>query len=295
VTAVGTDDLTLHKAAELLGVHYMTVYRYVRLGVLPALKVGGSWRVTAADVARVNEHGASAYPVVAGADVAEAAAPVAGRRRAPWSLRLEARLVAGDAAGAWSVVEAALAAGSSVDEIYLDVVSPAMRRIGQRWADGELDIAVEHRATGIVFRLLGRLGPRLVRRGRPRGTVVVGAPEGERHSLAATMVADLLRADGWEVFDLGADLPTESFVHSVKSTPGVVAVGVSVTLAEHLPKVTELSAALRVALPEVLVVAGGEAVSGAEQARSLGAEWADSPATFLALLAVHAGNDAVAE
>ena len=43
-------DLTLHEAAALLGVHYMTAYRYVRLGLLPAAKSGGSWRVTAADL-----------------------------------------------------------------------------------------------------------------------------------------------------------------------------------------------------------------------------------------------------
>ena len=37
-------DLTLNEAAELLGVHYMTAYRYVRLGFLQATKVGGCWR-----------------------------------------------------------------------------------------------------------------------------------------------------------------------------------------------------------------------------------------------------------
>ena len=40
MTGVSVADLTLHEAAELLGVHYMTAYRYVRLGVLPAVKVG---------------------------------------------------------------------------------------------------------------------------------------------------------------------------------------------------------------------------------------------------------------
>jgi len=35
---MSSGDLTLHEAAELLGVHYMTAYRYVRLGLLPAVK-----------------------------------------------------------------------------------------------------------------------------------------------------------------------------------------------------------------------------------------------------------------
>jgi excisionase family DNA binding protein len=272
VSGIPDADLTLQEAAELLGVHYMTAYRYVRLGVLPASKVGGTWQVTAADLAAFRDNGG---PVAAGGS----------RRRAPWATRLEARLVAGDTRGAWGVVEAALAAGADLDEIYLEVISPAMRDIGARWADGELDISVEHRATGIAFRLLGRLGPRFARRGRTRGTIVVGAPTGERHSLPVAMLADLLRGEGWEVSDLGADMPIASFVGSVLSTPGLVAVGVSVTSEECLAAAMELIAALQRAVPNVPVVVGGLAVRDDEHARSLGATaWASSAASLASLL-----------
>jgi MerR family transcriptional regulator, light-induced transcriptional regulator len=274
VSAIPDPALTLQEAAELLGVHYMTAYRYVRLGVLPAHKDGGAWQVAAADLAAFRD------------GAAEVAAPEAGaRRRAPWATRLEARLVAGDSRGAWGVIEAALAAGADLDEIYLEVISPAMRNIGARWADGELDISIEHRATGIAFRLLGRLGPRFARRGRSRGTVVVGAPAGERHSLPVAMLSDLLRGEGWEVSDLGADMPTPSFVGSVLSTPGVVAVGVSVTSPDSLPAAAELIGALHVALPNVPIVVGGAAIEGREHALALGATgWASSAAALAALL-----------
>jgi methanogenic corrinoid protein MtbC1 len=176
--------------------------------------------------------------------------------------------------------------------VYLDVLSPAMRRIGARWADGELDIAVEHRATGIAFRLIGRLGPRLARRGRTRGVVVVGAPPGERHSLPIAMLADLVRADGWEVSDIGADLPVESFVQAAAGTADLVAVGVSVTSSEHLPAAAELLRALRVELPDSLLVAGGAAVRDTAHARELGAtEWAATPAAFTALLSSAGESD----
>ena len=42
--------LSLHQAADLLGVHYMTVYRRVRLGILPARKVDGTWLIDPADL-----------------------------------------------------------------------------------------------------------------------------------------------------------------------------------------------------------------------------------------------------
>ena len=43
--------LTLYEAAEQLGVHYMTVYRYVRTGRLPGHKVGAEWRSDPDDLA----------------------------------------------------------------------------------------------------------------------------------------------------------------------------------------------------------------------------------------------------
>ena len=45
------DVLTLHEAAEELGVHYMSAYRYVRLGLLDATKRGGVWKVERSSIA----------------------------------------------------------------------------------------------------------------------------------------------------------------------------------------------------------------------------------------------------
>lgn len=266
-------DMTLHEAAEALGVHYMTAYRYVRLGQLPATKSGGTWHVRGDDV-EAFRLGASAPAPNGG-----------GRRRAAWTERLEARLIAGDGRGAWSVVEAALAGGAELDEIYLDVLAPAMTSIGERWMRGELDVSVEHRASGIAMRIVGRLGPRFVRRGRTRGVVVVGAVEGEQHALPVALLADLLRGNGWDVSDLGADVPLGSFVHAAVSTPDLVAVGVSVTTDVRLAAATAVLAALAEAVPGVLLVAGGAAVRDATQASELGAHaFAADGRAFVALL-----------
>ncbi|HCN09685.1 MAG TPA: DNA-binding protein, partial [Lentisphaeria bacterium] len=47
---MSSDRLSLREAADELGLHYMTVYRYVRTGLLPATMDGGMWRVTVADL-----------------------------------------------------------------------------------------------------------------------------------------------------------------------------------------------------------------------------------------------------
>ncbi len=274
MTAEAGRPLTLQEVADLLGVHYMTVYRYVRLGLLEASKVAGTWQVTPGALAELRDRSA----VVP-------ASPVRGRRRAPWAERLEHRLVAGDARGSWSVIEAALAAGAELDEVYLDIVAPALRTIGRRWAEGTLDVAVEHRASVITGRLLGRLGPRFHRRGRSRGTVVLGAPAGEHHALPLALLADVVRGRGWDVSDLGADVPARSFARTAAATQQLRMVGVSISTPESLSAGEETIAALRGALNGVPILAGGHAVVDEAHARALGADgWAPHGRAVVALL-----------
>jgi excisionase family DNA binding protein len=262
--------LTLQEAADELGVHYMTAYRYVRLGQLDAVKVGGSWQVTAAALAAFRAQRDDPQP--------------ARLRSVPWSDRLEARLLAGDAAGAWGVVESALAGGAAVDEVYIDMLAPALRSIGDRWERGEIDVAIEHRASGIATRLIGRLGSRCVRRGRSRGSIVLGSPAGERHSLVVAILGDLLRLEGWDVSDLGADTPAASFLLAAQSTDDLVAVGVSVTHRDSLPAAAATFELLREA-GVAPVVAGGQAIEDEAHARSLGADaYAADAAAMVQLL-----------
>jgi excisionase family DNA binding protein len=254
--------LTLQEVADELGVHYMTAYRYVRLGVLDATKSGGVWQVQRSTLDRFR----------AGTGEAAGGASRPRGRRAPWSTRLESRLVAGDAPGAWSVVEAAMAAGAELDEIYLEVLTPAMVSIGERWAAGELDISIEHRATGIAMRIVGRIGPRFNRRGRARGVVALGAPAGAFHALPIAMLGDMLRLRGWEVSDFGVDVPSASIAHVVRETSDLLAVGLSAMSSDNLGSLADACAAARAVDPEVLLIVGGHAVHGDDHARELGAD-----------------------
>jgi excisionase family DNA binding protein len=269
---MANNDVTLQEAADLLGVHYMTAYRYVRLGLLPARKEGAVWRVERLDLDEFRSE-STAEPATR------------GRKRAPWSERLEARLLAGDTRGSWGVVESALAAGSELDDIYLDVLSPALASIGDRWRNGEIDVAAEHRASGIAMRIVGRLGPRFTRRGRTRGSVVLGTAAGERHSLPLALLGDLARSIGFEVSDLGADLPPESFARMALETQRLVAVGISAMTPQNDRSVAATIHALASALPDTPIILGGLAVTGADHARDLGAtDYAADARGFLTLL-----------
>ena len=250
-----TETLGLRECAERLSVHYMTVYRYVRTGMLPATKSGSEWRVSIDDLEVFTR----------GTD------PSRGRRRrAPWDDRLRARLLAGDLVGAWKVVEGALSAGMDISGVFLEVVGPSMRAIGDGWAEGSITVAEEHRATEIAMRIASRLGSRFERRGRRRGVAVVGGPAGERHRLPVMMVADLLRGAGFDVVDLGVDMPLRSFVDAAVSASPVF-VGVSVTNPDSLDAAASLVEQLK-ALLDAPVLLGGQAIRDQDHARLLGAD-----------------------
>lgn len=256
-------DLTLQEAADALDVHYMTAYRYVRLGLLPAERRGRSWAVAQDDLdAFVRERAASR------------SGPVGDRTSVDWALRLQRRLLAGDRLGAKNVVEASLAAGTDPVGVYVDVVAPAMRGVGDAWAAGVVDVAEEHRASVIVGQVLAVLDSRFTRRGMRRGVVVAGAVPGERHSLPVRMVADVARLSGYEVQDLGADVPLESFVHAVSDVDLLVAVAVSVTTPGRDDAVRATVEAVR-ERARVPVLVGGGAVPDAATSSALGGDgWA---------------------
>jgi excisionase family DNA binding protein len=251
------ERITLQEAAERLAVHYMTAYRYVRTGRLPARQEGARWTVATADVELLRRHGGRR---------------ARGSGRPASKERLGDRLVAGDEAGAWSVIEAALGSGMDPAEVHLELLAPALRDIGDRWADGDLSVADEHRASTVAARLVGRLGPLFARRGRKRGTVVLGSVAGEAHALPSAMLADILRGARFEVVDLGANTPADSFAAAIRGVDRLVAVLLAATGPGHERAVAAAVRAVRAACPGAPILVGGAAIEDGEAATRLGAD-----------------------
>ena len=254
------DDLIgLRAAAERLDVHYMTAYRYVRIGTLPAHKVDGTWQVRLGDLRALTNQ--------------EAARPGPGGVRWPtYRRQLRERLIAGDEPGAWSIIERARVSGAPAQDIHLELMVPVLAEIGDAWAAGKLDIAQEHRASSIAGRLIGRLGPAFARRGRKRATVVIGAAAGDQHWMPLAILGDIIRGQGLAVVDLGANTPAESFVESVRDHDDVIAVAIGVGSDEVVEAARHTVALLHEQLPGVHVFVGGPAVKNEDQARAIGAD-----------------------
>lgn len=246
------DTLTLTDASERLGVHYMTAYRYVRTGRLVAVKDGGQWRVTLTDLETFK---AGDVPMPR----ADASPP-----------RIVSRLIAGDENGTLQILEGAMAAGADADEIYIDLIGPAMKIIGERWAEGELSIADEHIASSTALRVTARLGQRLNGRGRQRGTILLATVAGDYHFLATAMIRDLLRVRGFNALDLGANTPAESIVDMARALGDeVIAIGLASTTtgSDDVVRATLETLNRELDLP---IVVGGAAFEGDTHIASLG-------------------------
>ena len=260
------EDLSLQEAADLLGVHYMTAYRYVRTGRLPARQIGGTWHVRRSSLEAI------APPVAAGRAKRASAASLAHYER-----RLEGYLVKGDQAEAWRLAQQALTSACTPEDLYLEVLGPALRRVGDDWAAGTVSVAEEHRASALMSRLVGRLGPLLVRRGPTRGSVVIGAPEGDFHALASALVGDVLRGRGFSVIDLGANTPAVSFCEAMTESDRLVATGIVVSAPIADAAIEATIGAMKVA-SDVPLLLGGCAIRDDAHARRLGADAGTSTA-----------------
>lgn len=253
--------LSLKEAADRLGVHYMTVYRYVRLGMLPARREGSVWRVDSSDLERLNTK--SEIP--------------ARKRATPWGERLLARMLVGDETGSWGLVEAAIGSGMDPGNFYCDVLTPALHSMGERWRAGKLGIDQEHLASNVAAGIIGKLSVRFGRPGRRKGTVAVALPEGEHHQFGAAMLADILRSDGYRVLNFGADNPPASLLSALQEVDDLLAVAVGVVYTQHFDAAKTLIKGARQSLQGVTVVAGGAAIPNKETAQRLGADgWASS-------------------
>jgi len=129
--------------------------------------------------------------------------------------RLGAAIVASARGEVLPAVEAALAEGLSPSDIIERGLSPGMREIGDRFGRYEVYLPELMLAAEAWEQAMKVLEPRLLAAGEERevvGRVVIGTVKDDIHSIGRNIVAAMLRMNGFEVFDLGADVVTSRFL-----------------------------------------------------------------------------------
>lgn len=129
------------------------------------------------------------------------------------------------------LIKEKIEAGVPASEI-LKECQTGMAEIGKRYEEGKYFVSELMYAGEIMKDIMADLGPMLS--GEPKtesklGKVVLGTVKGDIHDLGKDVVALMLRGVGFEVIDLGVDVPPEKFVEAVKDS-GAEIVGMSVFL-----------------------------------------------------------------
>src|SRR5512146_2553948 len=122
-------------------------------------------------------------------------------------------VVDGQAKTAVAKVNEALGAGVAPDIILNEGLIAAMRKVGQLFEDGEYFVPEMLIAARAMTGALQVLKPRLIEQGvKPIGKVAIGTVKGDLHDIGKNLVAMMLEGSGFEIVDLGTDVPPEKFI-----------------------------------------------------------------------------------
>ena len=179
--------------------------------------------------------------------------------------KLTNSLVDGDPDAAASLTEQALAAGLEPMAIIRQGLMPGMDIVGQKFSDGEYflpDLIIAAEGMKMAMELLE---PELRARKQSletAGVVVIGTVKGDIHEIGKSLVATMLSANGFTVYDLGVDVPKEAFIAKIRET-GANILGMSALLTTTMTQQREVIKSLEEAglRAQVKVMVGGAPVT----------------------------------
>jgi DNA-binding transcriptional MerR regulator/methylmalonyl-CoA mutase cobalamin-binding subunit len=155
--------------------------------------------------------------------------------------------------------------------VFLDgLVAPLLRRMGEEWNAGRLTPAQEHVATAIIQRVLeGAIQFLMPPYDAPN--LLLATLVGEQHRMGSALAATAAAAEGWQVTNLGPDLPAGEIAAAALAVEARV-VGVSVVYPGERERVLAELRILRSRLSAVvpLVAGGSGAVALAPELRAAG-------------------------
>ena len=183
---------------------------------------------------------------------------------------LTAAVEAGNRNAAAELTQAALSDGTD-PAIVLAAMTAAMDSVGRKFQDGdifvpEMLIAARAMKAGTVI-----LEPALVAAGvTPEFTAIVGTVEGDLHDIGKNLVGMMWKGAGFEVVDLGVNVPAERFAEAAVEHRAQI-VGLSALLTTTMPNMRGAVEAVHASAPSAKVVIGG-APTTPEFADQIGAD-----------------------
>ncbi len=129
------------------------------------------------------------------------------------------------------IIEEGLIEGGSAEDILKEGLISSMDRVGAKFKDGEIYIPEVLMAARAMHAGMAVLKPILSKSATAlAGKVIIGTVKGDLHDIGKNLVMMMLEGGGFEVVDLGTDVPTSKFVESIKQyQPQVVGMSALLT------------------------------------------------------------------
>jgi 5-methyltetrahydrofolate--homocysteine methyltransferase len=157
-------------------------------------------------------------------------------------------------------VKEALKADISPQVILNDGMIVAMQKVGQLFEKGDYFLPEMLVAAMTMQKGLEVIQPMLMKSGvKSSGKVVLGTVKGDLHDVGKNLVGLMLKGAGFEVIDLGADVPAEKFISTIKEVGDVKILALSALLTTTLPNMKETIKAVNEAdlHKELKIMVGG--------------------------------------
>lgn len=179
--------------------------------------------------------------------------------------QLAQTLIDGDPDATEALTRQALEAGLEPLTIIQQALVPGMNKVGEYFQCGDFYLPDLMIAADGMQKAMELLEPELRSRQQAlaaAGTVVIGTVRGDIHEIGKSLVATMLSANGFKVYDLGVDVPTETFVAKIQET-GANLLGLSALLTTTMTVQREVIQALETAglRQGVKVMLGGAPVT----------------------------------
>ena len=170
-------------------------------------------------------------------------------------------------------IEELLKSKDAMDIVNQDLI-PALDRVGKGFERGEVflpSMLQSAQAAQVGFDVIKKAMEEAGVRGENAGDVVIATVKGDIHDIGKNIVKVIMENYGFNMIDLGRDVPPEDVVDRVR-TDGIRLVGLSALMTTTLASMEETIKAIKEADPTVKVMVGG-AVLTEDYAREMGADF----------------------
>jgi 5-methyltetrahydrofolate--homocysteine methyltransferase len=176
-------------------------------------------------------------------------------------LRLKNAIIEGLSEDATYLVKQALDAKVKPKRILNEAIISGTEEVGKKYEKGEFFLADMLLAADAINDSMDLVKSKLIEgTHHSQGKLLIGVPEGDIHDIGKTLIVALLQGQGFDVIDLGVDVPPEKFLDMAKKeNPDII--GLSGLLTVTISKMAEIVSLLKREGIKAKIILGGGILS----------------------------------